>query len=110
MTIVFFQPRYGDFFKKKIFQHVNFGTVRPKWLFNILPKRQFFCDYWALKNTRKLRDWEFIAHAAQSDCSKIGLIFCQRLKMGTYSSKNKIFGLQKAIGTYENTSLAPPDM
>ena len=72
--------------------------------------RQFFCDYQALKKTRKLRDWEFIAHLTQSNCSKIGLIFCQSLKMGTYSSKNKIFGLQKAIETYENTSLAPPDM
>ena len=30
--------------------------------------------------------------------------------MGTYNSKNKIFGIQKAIGTYENTFLAPPDM
>ena len=88
----------------------NFVTVLLKWLFNILPKRQFFWDYQGLKNTRKLRDWELLAQATQQNCYKIGLIFCHRLKMGTYSSKNKIFGLQKAIQTYENTSLAPSDI
>ena len=31
-------------------------------------------------------------------------------KVIPFRLKNKLFCLQKAIGTYENTSLAPPDM